>query len=84
MKSLEEINALNRGSYIQLNGSEKNPGANDIVFVVANGLIEILRFCANGDIFVKGRKIVNDQEIVEGFRSFLKLSNQYTKSPRLE
>lgn len=33
---------------------------------------EILRFEKNGDIYVKGKLIVNDMEVVEGFREFLK------------
>lgn len=34
----------------------------------------ILKLCANGDIFVKGKKIVNDIEVVEGMRELLKLN----------
>lgn len=33
---------------------------------------EILRFEQNGDIFLKGKLIENDLEVVEGFRLFLK------------
>lgn len=37
---------------------------------------EILRFERNGDIYVKGRLVENDKEVVEGFREFL---SQYHK-----
>lgn len=33
---------------------------------------EILKLCANGDIFVKGRLAENDKEIVNALRDFLK------------
>lgn len=32
---------------------------------------EVLKFCMNGDIFVKGKLIENDQEVVDGIREFL-------------
>jgi len=32
---------------------------------------EVMKFCANGDIFHKGRKIENDQELVDGFRDWV-------------
>jgi hypothetical protein len=45
---------------------------NSIVFYVNNdGQNEILKLCANGDIFVKGRLVENDLEVVEGLRKFL-------------
>ena len=42
----------------------------DIVFWVADDFA-IMRFCPNGDIFVKGKLIENDKEVVDGFREFL-------------
>lgn len=33
---------------------------------------ELMRICANGDIFVKGKLIENDKEVVDGLREFLK------------
>lgn len=33
---------------------------------------EILRLCTNGDIFVKGKLIENDIEVVDALREFLK------------
>jgi len=35
----------------------------------------IIKLCANGDIFVKGKLIENDLELVEGMREFLKKAN---------
>lgn len=42
-----------------------------ITFTVDNGATEILRFEANGDIFVKGRMVENDKEVIEALRTFL-------------
>lgn len=42
----------------------------DIIFMGADGL-EIIKLKANGDIYVKGKLIENDSEVVEGLRSFL-------------
>ena len=33
---------------------------------------EIIKLCANGDIFVKGKLIENDKEIVDAMREFLR------------
>ena len=35
---------------------------------------EIVRFSSNGDIFIKGKLVENDQQVVEGFREFLRRS----------
>lgn len=35
----------------------------------------IIKFYENGDIFVKGKLVENDLEVVEGMREFLKQSN---------
>ena len=35
---------------------------------------EIIRFCANGDIFIRGKLTTNDLEVVEGMRLFLESS----------
>jgi hypothetical protein len=32
---------------------------------------EIIKFCKNGDIFVKGKLAENDKEVVDAFREFL-------------
>lgn len=34
-------------------------------------LPEILKLCENGDIFVKGKLIENDKEVVDAMREFL-------------
>jgi hypothetical protein len=36
---------------------------------------EILRLCPNGDIFVKGKLVENDKEVVTAMREFLKINN---------
>lgn len=51
---------------------EQPPG--DIRFEVNNGGLEILRLCPNGDIYVKGRLIENDKELVDGLREWLEMS----------
>ena len=56
---------------IKLNNITLTP---EKVLVFRNEQIEILRFSDNGDIFVKGKLVENDKEIVEGLREFLKLS----------
>ena len=35
----------------------------------------ILRLCQNGDIFIKGKLVENDLEVVEGMREFLEKAN---------
>jgi hypothetical protein len=47
-------------------------------FIIFKGKdnLEILKLEPNGDIFVKGRLVENDKQVVEGMRSFL-LSNGY-------
>lgn len=49
---------------------ESNPG--DITFSVGNK--EILTLKHNGDIFVKGKLIENDREVIEGLKEFIGLS----------
>lgn len=43
-----------------------------IIFCVNHGQKEMLKLCANGDIFVQGKLIESDLEVVEGLRNFLK------------
>ena len=40
---------------------------------------EILKLCENGDIFVKGKLIENDKEVVEALREFLHLQGFLNK-----
>ena len=51
-------------------GIEKITEENNIVFF-ASGTEEIIKLCENGDIFVKGKLIENDKEVVEAMREFL-------------
>ena len=59
------------GATITLKGHEYT---SDTVFHGFNNGEPILKLCANGDIFVKGKKVVNDIEVVEGMRELLKLT----------
>jgi len=43
---------------------------NSIVFTQTNK--EIIKFCENGDIFVKEKLVENDKEVVAALRDFLK------------
>lgn len=45
---------------------------------------ELLRLEPSGDIYLKGRLLVNDIEIVEGFRAFLNLPKQYSSRMNLK
>lgn len=48
---------------------------NAIIFTVKDCSEEydnILKLCSNGDIFVKGKLIENDKEVVDGLREFLR------------
>jgi hypothetical protein len=44
---------------------------NTIIFHVGNETEPILKLCQNGDIFIKGKLVENDLEVVEGMRKFL-------------
>ena len=46
--------------------------ATNIAFFVDNGGTEILKLCGNGDIYVRGKLVENDKEVVQGLRDFLK------------
>ncbi len=41
-----------------------------ISFKTSDG-IEIIKVCENGDIFIKGKLIENDKEVVDAMREFL-------------
>jgi len=43
-----------------------------ISFCNKNEKEPIIKLCSNGDIFVKGKLVENDLEVVEGMREFLK------------
>lgn len=43
------------------------------IFHIRTGGEELLRFERNGDIYVKGKLIENDKQVVEAFREYFKL-----------
>ncbi len=45
--------------------------SNTISFITADETEPIIKLCQNGDIFVKGKLVENDLEVVEGMRKFL-------------
>jgi hypothetical protein len=54
-----------------------NPAPNTISFHTGNSSVDaFITLCENGDIFIKGKLIENDKEVVEGMREFLKLSTK--------
>lgn len=55
-----------------LNMVVKNPKHDSIILKV--GEQEMISLKSNGDIFVKGKLVENDKEVVDGLREFLKLS----------
>lgn len=50
----------------------------NLVFM-ARGGVEMLRCESNGDIFVRGRLVENDREVVDGLRAWLKLATEVVK-----
>ena len=58
---------------IKLNNITLTP---ENVLVFKHESTEILKFSINGDIFVKGKLIENDKEIVAALREFLGLSGE--------
>jgi len=46
-----------------------------ISFITDDQLEPIIKLCQNGDIFVKGKLVENDLEVVEGMREFLEKAN---------
>lgn len=55
-----------------LKGKAMGQQPSDIIFKVgSNEIKEIIKLCANGDIFVKGRLIQSDEELVQGMKDFL-------------
>lgn len=49
--------------------------SNTITFTHLGVEVPILKLCPNGDIFVKGKLIENDKEVVDGLREFLTKTN---------
>ena len=56
--------------------NEQDPQHNTMIFGLPD---EILKLCANGDIYVKGKLVENDIEVVEGLREFLSQVNKKTE-----
>jgi hypothetical protein len=50
-----------------------------VVFLKNNGTKELLKLCENGDIFVNGKLVENDKEVVDGLREFLKGQQTFNK-----
>lgn len=48
----------------------RSKDAGDITFFVADGT-EMIRLAANGDIYVKGRLVERDEEVIAGFKNWL-------------
>jgi len=53
---------------IELKGSDLE--SNTITFNMPD-TTEIIKLCTNGDIFIKGKLIENDKEVVDAMREFL-------------
>jgi hypothetical protein len=51
----------------------------NVVFLKNNGTKELLKLCENGDIFVNGKLVENDKEVVDGLREFLKGQQTFNK-----
>ena len=47
--------------------------SNSVIFSTGDG-DEALKLCDNGDIFIKGKLIENDKEVVDAMREFLKIA----------
>jgi hypothetical protein len=50
-------------------------GPNTIIFHTGDGTEPMIKLCQNGDIFIKGKLVENDLEVVEGMREFLEKAN---------
>lgn len=49
-----------------------NPAQDTVFYMQDKDRTEVLKLCENGDIFVKGRLVENDKEVINAFREFLK------------
>jgi hypothetical protein len=73
----EEKNFIDKEGNISLKGHLKFNSfiqPNEIVFMCGKNKVLILE--PNGDIYVKGKLVENDKEVVEGLREFLKFHNE--------
>ena len=55
---------------------DSGPKEGEILFNVADQVEPVLKLAGNGDIFVKGRLVENDIEVLQGFREFLLMSDE--------
>lgn len=73
MSNLEDLSKYTKDMLMtksELKLTEFTPPEPSIKFYGINRL-EILRLEPNGDIFVKGKLVENDKEVVDGLREFL-------------
>jgi hypothetical protein len=70
---MEELNNLSVPEGVTLKLHSMNPEPTSIVFFRDNnrGETPMLELKSNGDIFVKGRLVENDKEVVDAMREFL-------------
>lgn len=54
-----------------------NEGPSDIVFTLNSGCDEVLRICEDGSFYVRGKKVIKDIEVYNGFVDFLKGTGCY-------
>jgi len=60
------------------------PQDSNIVFSVGNNESkEMIKLCGNGDIFVKGKLIERDEELVQGMKDFLTQNNKSKENAEL-
>ena len=50
----------------------------DIIFLHNNGENEILKICANGKFYVKGKEVIEDIKVYEAMVEFLKQAGFYS------
>jgi hypothetical protein len=72
-----EMLNIDSGELSTINIDDISPG--DISFNV-NGYGEVVKIKGNGDIFVKGNLVINDMEVVEGFKEFFGMSKAYNNA----
>ena len=79
MSNLEDLSKYTKDMLVpkgELKLTEFAPPEPNIKFYGSDRL-EILRLEPNGDIFVKGKLVENDKEVVDGLREFLAQNMRY-------
>jgi hypothetical protein len=56
---------------VQTNNSTLTSNSISFMTTTHKNPTEILKLCENGDIFVKGKLVENDKEVVDAMREFL-------------